>query len=400
MTTFGFTPRAFAGVLAAMLILPLGACNSGSDSAGKSESTASGASAATPSAKSPSSQVAEAASVQKPAKPAKDKRFVAKGIYMTATSIQIDRFHTMTDSLVKSGGNTVVFDVKNEDGIVSYKSGVPMVKQIGADREGPIQDLKARVKQMHDKGIHVAGRIVLFKDPILAKARPDLTLKSLSTGKPWLDKGKLQWLDPNHPEVVAYNLAIAKELAEIGVDEIQFDYVRFPAESKTQDIAYSFDTTKTPKHEVITAFMKKANEELKPKGVLISIDVFGVIAWNKDIDQRITGQKVEDLAKYVDVMCPMVYPSHFGKIFDGKQNPADHPTYFVEEGVKKLYAKIDGSGAVVRPWIQGFGWRVSNFGPAYVGKQIDAAKAADGVGYMVWNASNKYEPTWKAMSAR
>jgi hypothetical protein len=398
MTTFGFSPCALRGALAAMLILPLGACNSGSDSAGKTDSAPSSRTqAASPSA---ATQAAQPAQPAKPTKSAKAKTFVAKGIYMTATSIQIDRFHTMTDSLVKAGGNTVVFDVKNEDGIVSYKSDVPMVKQIGADKAGPIQDLKTRVKQMHDKGIHVAGRIVLFKDPILAKARPDLTLKSLSNGKPWLDKGKLQWLDPNHPEVIAYNLAIAKELAEIGVDEIQFDYVRFPAESKTSDIAYSFDTEKTPKHEIITAFMKKANEELKPKGVLLSIDVFGVIAWNKDIDQRITGQKVEDLAKYVDVMCPMVYPSHFGKIFDGKQNPADHPVYFVDQGVKKLYAKIDGSGAVVRPWIQGFDWRVSNFGPAYVGKQIDAAKDADAVGYMVWNASNKYEPTWKAMSAR
>lgn len=387
--------RALRGTLVALLILPLGACNSGSDSAEKSPSSQAQAAVASAAQSAKSTTPAG-----QPARKAKSKSFEAKGIYMTATSIQIDRFHTMTDALVKSGGNTVVFDVKNEDGIVSYKSQVPMVKTIGADKEGPIRDLATRVKQMHDKGIHVAGRIVLFKDPILAKARPDLTLKSQSTGKPWLDKGKLQWLDPNHPEVIAYNLAIANELAEMGVDEIQFDYVRFPAESKTSDIAYSFDATKTPKHAVITAFMKKANEALKPKGVLISIDVFGVIAWNKDIDQRITGQKVEDLAKYVDVMCPMVYPSHFGTIFDGKKNPADHPVYFVDQGVKKLYAKIEGSGAVVRPWIQGFGWRVSNFGSGYVGKQIDAAKAANAVGYSVWNASNKYEPTWKAMSAR
>ncbi len=394
MTTFGISSRTLRGALAAMLIIPLGACNSSSDSAGK------------PPSGSPESAAASAPQATQPAqttqavKPAKSKTFVAKGIYMTATSIQIDRFHTMTDSLVKAGGNTVVFDVKNEEGIISYKSEVPLVKQIGADKEGPIRDLKTRVKQMHDKGIHVAGRIVLFKDPILAKARPELTLKSQSTGKPWLDKGKLQWLDPNHPEVAAYNLALATELAEIGVDEIQFDYARFPAESKTSDIRYSFDTEKIPKHAIITAFMKKAYEELKPKGVLVSIDVFGVIAWNKDIDQRITGQRVEDLAKYVDVMSPMVYPSHFGKIFDGKKNPADHPAYFVEEGVKKLTKKIEGSGAVVRPWIQGFGWRVTNFGPSYVGKQIDAAKGADAVGYLVWNASNKYEPTWKAMSAR
>lgn len=396
MKTFGFSARALTGALVALLILPLGACNSGSDATGTPESTA----AKPDLAVAAQTTQAKSGKPAQPTKPSKAKTFEAKGIYMTATSIQIDRFHTMTDALVKSGGNTVVFDVKNEKGIVSYKSEVPLVKQIGADKEGPIKDLRTRVKQMHDKGIHVAGRIVLFKDPILAQARPDLTLKSQSTGQPWLDKGKLQWLDPNHPEVVAYNLALAHELAEMGVDEIQFDYVRFPAESKTSDIAYSFDTEQTAKHEVITAFMKQAYEELKPKGVLISIDVFGVIAWNKDIDQRITGQKVEDLAKYADVICPMVYPSHFGHVFDGKKNPADHPVYFVEEGVKKLATKIDGSGAVIRPWIQGFGWRVTNFGPGYVGKQIDAAKDAKAVGYLVWNASNKYEPTWKAMSAR
>lgn len=326
----------------------------------------------------------------------KDRSFVARGIYMTATSMQIDRFYTLVDGLKKAGGNTVIFDAKDEDGIVSYKSNVPLAKEIGASDHGPLRDLKKRVDYLHANGIHVAGRICLFHDPILAKKRPDLALKT-KAGKPFPEKGKPAWSDPNLPVVQQYNLDLANELAAAGVDEIQFDYIRYPAQGKTREIAYGFDPATKPKHTVITGFLQKAYNELHRKGKLVSIDVYGVIAWQQNIDERITGQRVQDLAKYTDFICPMVYPSHFGAGFDKYRKPADEPYYFVSSGVSRLSKLTAGTGVSIRPWLQAFPWRVSNFGPGYVTTQIKAAHDEKAVGWMMWNAGNKYEAAYSGM---
>lgn len=326
----------------------------------------------------------------------KDKTFVARGIYMTATSMQIDRFYKLVDGLKKAGGNTVIFDAKDEDGIVSYKSNVPLAKEIGASDQGPLRDLKKRVDYLHANGIHVAGRICLFHDPILAKKRPDLALKNFA-GKPFPEKGKPAWSDPNLPAVQQYNLDLAKELAAAGVDEIQFDYIRYPAQGKIKEINYGFDPAKKPKHTVITGFLQKAHDEMHRQGKLVSIDVYGVIAWQQSIDERITGQRVQDLAKHTDFICPMVYPSHFGPGFDKYAKPGDQPYYFVSKGVSKLAKITEGTGVSIRPWLQAFPWRVSNYGPAYVTTQIKAAHDEKAVGYMMWNAGNKYDAAFSGM---
>lgn len=328
---------------------------------------------------------------------AKPKNFEAKGIYMTATSMQIDRFYKLVDGLQKAGGNTVVFDAKDEDGIVSYKSNVPLAKQIGASEQGPLRDLKKRVDYLHSKGIHVVGRICLFHDPILAKKRPDLALKTYA-GKAFPEKGKPAWSDPYLPAVQQYNIDLAKELVAQGVDEVQFDYIRYPAQGKIKEINYGFDPAKTPKHTVITGFLKRAYDEMHRAGKLVSIDVYGVIAWQQSIDERITGQRVQDLAKYTDAICPMVYPSHFGPGFDKYSKPGDQPYYFVSKGVAKLSKLTEGSGVTIRPWLQAFPWRVSNYGPAYVTTQLKAARDEKAIGWMMWNAGNKYEAAYSGIS--
>lgn len=326
----------------------------------------------------------------------KTKTFEARGIYLTATSMQIDRFYKLVDGLKKSGGNTVVFDGKNEDGIVSYPTNVPLAKEVGASKEGPLRDIKKRIDYLHANGIHVVSRICLFHDPILAKKRPDLALKTKQGGL-FLEKGKPAWSNPNLPAVQQYNMDLAKELLALGVDEIQFDYIRYPAQGKVKDIAYGFDPEKTPKHSVITGFLKRAYNEVHAAGKLVSIDVYGVIAWQQSIDERITGQRVQDLAKYTDFICPMVYPSHFGPGFDKYKNPANEPYYFVGSGVKRLAKVTEGSGVTIRPWLQAFPWRVSNFGPHYVTTQMKAARDEKATGYMMWNASNKYEAAYSGM---
>lgn len=327
----------------------------------------------------------------------KPKNFESRGIYMTATSMQIDRFFTLVDRLKKAGGNTVVFDAKDEDGIVSYPSQVPLAKEIGAFKEAPIRDLKKRVDYLHAQGIHVAGRICLFHDPILARNRHDLAIKTKSGGL-FLEKRKPAWTDPNLPAVRQYNLDLARELLASGVDEVQFDYIRYPAQGNTKDIQYGFDPTKQPKHKVITSFLQQAYDMAHAQGKLVSIDVYGVIAWQQSIDERITGQRVQDLAKYTDAICPMVYPSHFGPGFDKYAQPGAHPGYFVGSGVTRLAKLTQGTGVTIRPWLQAFPWRAPGYGVDYVVKELKAASDAKAIGYSMWNAGNKYDVAFAAMS--
>lgn len=358
----------------------------------KSQS-AQGASSAAQAAETRTDAAKPAAPAEAPAKPAKvgkPKNFEAKGMYVTATSMALPRYKDLIAGIKGAGGNTIVFDAKDEWGLVMYNSKLPLVKQMKADREAPIKNLKEKVDYAHQHGIHVAARIVCNQDPILAKHRPDLCPRDVNGGV-WKELGKQLWLDPSKQEVQDYNIALARELAELGVDEIQWDYVRFPAMGKTQNARYAFDMKKQEKHEIITGFVERAYKELKPTGVLISADVYGIMAWAQPIDVKITGQLLEDMAKHVDVLCPMVYPSHFNNGFAGIANPADSPYLFVHKGVSLLQKKVKGTDVVIRPWLQAMPYKVSRFTPSYVTQQIKASHDTQAVGWLLWNAQNKYD---------
>lgn len=337
-----------------------------------------------------------------PQRVVRPRDFDAKGIYVTQTSAATERVFTLVKQMKPHGLNTVVFDVKDMDGPLAYDSNVPLANSTGSDKRAVIRDIPKLVERLHKEGIHVVARQALFHDPYLAGKRPDLALKSKS-GKPWLEKGRRVWVDPNHPEVRAYNLAIAKELVAMGVDEIEFDYIRFPAMGALKDIQYSFDPVKTPKHTVITSFLKEAYETIHPTGALVSLDVFGVVAWDEGIDVKNTGQRLEDLAKYADVISPMVYPSHFYPPFFGHARPAEEPYYFVNEGIKRTAQKTAGTGIVIRPWLQAFNLggklKARNYGPGYVTEQIKATYDAQGIGYLLWNPGNVYDVGFQGVAA-
>jgi hypothetical protein len=326
------------------------------------------------------------------------KGFEGRGVYFTATTMVLPRYQTMMKALKAAGGNMFVFDAKDEGGIVSWKSQVPLAKAIKADAEGPIRDLKAKVDEAHKLGIHVAGRIVCFNDPILAKKRQDLAVKRVGGGN-WLENGRLNWVDPSLKENQDYLIDLAKEMAKSGVDEVQFDYIRFPAQGDTQNARYSFDMKKTQKHEIITAFTKRAYEELHPLGMMVSADVYGIMAWAQPIDIRITGQKMEDMAQHLDVISPMLYPSHFSNGFAGVANPADSPYLFMHKGLTLLNKKVEKTGVVVRPWMQAMPWKVSNFNARYISEQLRAGRDCKATGYMMWNAQNQYTTAFAGMKA-
>lgn len=331
------------------------------------------------------------------------RTFAAKGLYVTKTSAATERVFTLVKQMKPYGLNTVVFDVKDMDGVLAYDSQVPLAKAVGSGRQAVIRDVRKLVDRLHQQGIHVVARQALFHDDFLAGRRPDLALKSKS-GRPWREHGRLVWVDPNNAQVRAYNLGISKELAAMGVDEIQYDYVRFPAMGALRDIAYSFDVARVPKDAVITSYIKDAYRTLHPMGVLLSLDVFGVVAWDEGIDVRHTGQKLEDLGKVADVISPMVYPSHFYPPFFGHTHPADEPYFFVNEGVKRTAKKTLGSGIVIRPWLQAFNLPskkmvAHQYGPDYIRQQIQGAQDAKAIGYLLWNPGNEYGVGLKGVAA-
>ncbi len=319
------------------------------------------------------------------------RNFAARGIYITMTSAATRRVLTLVRQMKPAGINTVVIDIKDMNGVVAYKSRVPLARKINASEHGPIRDLPKLINLLHAQGIHVVVRQVVFYDRQLAENEPRLALKSKS-GAPWRQHGRQVWADPANTEVQDYNLALAEEVADMGIDEIQFDYIRFPAEGDLADIDYSFDVQSTPKYEILAGFLRRAEELLHPRGVLVSIDVYGVMAWSKQRDIDVTGQRLTTLSHYVDVISPMLYPSHFYPPFEGHNYPAWEPYFFVYQGVIKTSRLVAGGGAHIRPWLQAFHYKVKDrYRPDYVTTQILASHDIGVSDFLLWNAGNDYD---------
>jgi hypothetical protein len=374
------------------------------------------------------------------------------------------------------GGNAVVFDIKDSDGSVS----IPFDHPLLGEHHVYIPDLPKFVHFLHSQNLHAIARIAMFRDERLVVNHPELAVQSRKNHTAWRENGKLVWTDPSNPKVQDYDIALAKHVAQLGVDEIQFDYVRFPAEGDQQDAQFEFQKNpppvaepptdscgtsspakeqrsgsvptaevvtaasqiqpanptpdaapKQPKNrahgasrgtapkngtkshreerteschvprgpqrsDVIASFLKKAYGELHPTGVLLSLDVFGVMAWQRQVDLSHTGQDIVQMAKYCDVLSPMIYPSHFFGM-DGIEHPGDEPAHFIGESMDRFELITKGSGVVIRPWLQAFHWRTKTYSPEYIKIQVETAKGKGGIGFLFWNAANDYAKPYEAM---
>jgi hypothetical protein len=330
------------------------------------------------------------AAVQKPPAPVPTKREQLlkaefRAIYITSWTAGINRFNALLDMLTRSQLNAMVIDIKDSTGRVGYDSKVPLVAQTGA-YERRIRDLDGILRQCREKKIYTIARIAVFQDPNLAKARSDLAVGAGGKGV-WKDRKGLAWVDPASKEVWDYNLAIAKEAAAKGFDEVQFDYVRFPTDGKLKTMSYPVYKRDVPKYEIIRRFFEYVDQQMKPVDVLTSADIFGLTTMVED-DMNI-GQRIEDVADYVDFVCPMIYPSHYPKGHLGLKNPADHPYRVIYDASLRGMKRLEGKRARMRPWLQDF-----KLGAAYdkkmVQDQIQAARDAGVSGFAMWNARNVY----------
>ncbi|HPQ52077.1 MAG TPA: putative glycoside hydrolase [Spirochaetota bacterium] len=320
----------------------------------------------------------------------------SRGLYYTGSSIGNERVLKQIDEFRKVGMNTVVFDVKDITGIVNYYSNVPDVQEYNAHGKRSIDNIDSILRYLKSRNIYVIARIAVFHDHHMYRHNPSIAIRSKSTGGTWNPRSKELWLDPTNRQAQDYSIGLAVEMADKGVDEIQFDYIRFPTVGNLGDADYAYHFGKMSNDNVITHFLKRAYREISSRNTRLSIDIFGVVAWGKEVDVRRTGQRIESLAQYCDVISPMLYPSHFSNNFNGFPNPGDHPYHFIFEGCKKVAGRA-GSTAV-RPWLQAFGWRVSSYDEQYILRQVKASNDSGAKGYLFWNASNNYSTVLRAMT--
>lgn len=327
-----------------------------------------------------------------------------KGIFVTGHSYaHPTKFDELLDLANRTEVNSMVIDVKDDGGMLSYKSDVPLAIEANVNDVVIMNDrdfFAERMKKLIDNDIYPIARIVTFKDRVLGSARTDLAIKS-NGGGVWRDNKGNTWLNPYNEESWEYPIQLAEEAALLGFKEIQFDYVRFPTDGNRGDINYGQAGEDKTKADAIKEFLAYARERLHDKGVKVSADVFGDII-SVEGDSTI-GQQLELLGANTDILSPMVYPSHYGLGFYGVAYPDTKPYEIVnramEDAVKRLDSIPEDERAIIRPWLQDFsapwlrnsyGANYITYGPEQVRAQIKATYDAGLEEWILWNAANRY----------
>ncbi len=316
-----------------------------------------------------------------------------KGVYVTGHSARGDRLDDLLALVDETDINAFVIDVKDDNGHLLFYSNTAETYNPEANNHVFIKDMPAFIEKMKAHNVYLIARIVTFKSPIYARTNPDRAIVYKGSQALYSDADKLIWASPHDRELWAYNVGVAKEAAEYGFNEIQFDYVRFPAIANKNAMDYKNETEESPS-AAIQHFLKYAYEELTPHNVYIAADVFGWAA--TAVDDVGIGQHWESVANVVDYICPMMYPSHYGPNNFGLSVPDAFPYETIDLSVKDALARnanIETPG-LIRPWIQDFTapWVKGyiRYGAKEVRAQIDALKANGINEYLLWNAGNYY----------
>jgi hypothetical protein len=317
---------------------------------------------------------------------------VVKAAYLTYYGIHDREIRTRVLDMVESTElNGLVIDVKGDRGLIPYPTTVPLALEAGAQGPVRIRDMSRLLADIKGRRIYTIARIVVFKDTVLAHHRPDLAVIDARTGQPWIDREGLAWVDPFREEAWDYAIAIAKEAAEKGFDEIQFDYARFPTDGPIAAARYARPSTQQTRLGAINGFFARARRELWPTGVFLAADVFGYAAFNTtDTD---VGQRLEDLAPHLDFISLMAYPSGYHLGIPGYRMPVAYPYEIVRESVKLARERTARYPVKIRPWIQDFrdyAFDRRPFGVQEVQAQMRGAEDGGAAGWMLWNPMNRY----------
>lgn len=269
--------------------------------------------------------------------------------------------------------NGIMLDLKDESGVVYYESKVDLARSTGA--LSPSYNLAELARGVHERDLYLIGRIVTFQDPIAANARPDL---AVTLGGAVYTKRGQSFLDPTDPDAREYALSLAVEACGLGLDEVQFDYIRFP-DGYPPEAVFDGPTDESARIEAIRSFLAEARTRLRPLGCAVAADVFGFTT--TALDDGGIGQKWDVVAAELDVVSPMLYPSHYGPGWYSYDDPARYPGGVVSRALEDGLARLETT-TIVRPWLQDFAYDAGQ-----VREQIDVAEGY-GLGWMLWNAAS------------
>jgi hypothetical protein len=331
-------------------------------------------------------------SIRRPPTPLVPTPDPVRGLYVNRWAAIGERMWQLIDVAEQTEVNALVIDVKDDRGLVLYHSQVPLAKEIGADTTRPMswRRLRAVLDTMRAHDIYPIARIVVAKDPLLAEAKPEWSIKRKRDSLPWLDKNHHPWLDPTHPEVWKYAGDLAAEAVRLGFSEVQFDYVRFPDEDRLIREAVFPLMNGRVRAQVIHDQLSYLRTQIKPLGVPMTIDVFGLSA--TDTTDMGIGQKWELFVDQADVVLPMDYPSHFAPGTFGLANPNAHPYATLDHALRDAKRRSAGipNAARIVPWYQDFTLGPPRYGPTHVQAQMRAGHDNGIDSWMLWNPGSRY----------
>jgi hypothetical protein len=315
-----------------------------------------------------------------------------RGLYVNRWAALGQKMWQLIDVAKRTEINALVIDVKDDRGFVLYRSRVPLARAIGADTIGPMraERMRAVLDTMRAHGIYPIARIVVVKDPVLARKKPEWSIKRASDGNPWLDKGGKPWIDPHHRGPWQYAVDLACEAIDIGFSEVQFDYVRFPDERRIITEAKFPLAQGRDRASVIRDQLRFMRASLRPLGVPVTADVFGLTT--SDSTDMGIGQLWEKFIDAVDVVLPMTYPSHYSRGNYGLQRPNASPYKVIDRALrdaKRRSERIAGAAKVI-PWYQDFSLGLPRYGAAEVRAQIQAGYDNGVPDWLLWNSASRY----------
>jgi len=281
------------------------------------------------------------------------------------------------------GLTALELDVKDETGKVGFlMSATTLARKVGASQ--PYYKASVVARKAKAAGVYLIGRVVVFEDPTLTAARPDMAIQH-SDGSVWVNNAGLGWANPYDERVWKYVVGVGEAAARAGFDEIQFDYVRFPTDGPIESAVFPSRTTE-PMGWTVARFVHYATTRLHRLGVRVSVDVFGLSATH---DLGI-GQVPGRLAKYVDAVYPMVYPSHYNAGEFNLPDPSAAPGRTVALSLRDFQNAMLGRKAQLIPWLEDFSLTSAHPTLAHVADQIAAARRAKARGFLLWNPEGVY----------
>jgi len=314
-----------------------------------------------------------------------------RGLYVNRWAAVGDKMWELIGVARRTEVNALVIDVKDDRGFVLYRSRVPLAREIGADTVAPMRAsrMRAVLDTMRAHGVYPIARIVVMKDPVLARKKTEWAIRR-ADGKPWLDKNGNPWLDPHHRGPWQYAVELACEAIDLGFSEVQYDYVRFPDERRLLTEAVFPLAHGRDRASVIRDQLRFLRGSLRPYGVPVTADVFGLTT-SEPTDMGI-GQLWEKFVDAVDVVLPMTYPSHYAPGNYGLRHPNGSPYRVIDEALKDAKRRSAGiaNAAKVIPWYQDFTLGPPRYGVPQLRAQIQAGYDNGVLDWMLWNPGSRY----------